>query len=71
MRELAGLEAAKVKAINPKFHAIHRKDADMDFANVLISELAGQVPCDTNRRFGTALDSSVSARIADYSNRLL
>jgi hypothetical protein len=47
MRELASVQADKIKALNPKYFVVHRKDGDMDFVNVLLSEMSAQVNDDT------------------------
>lgn len=43
MRELATVQAEKIRAEKPKFAVIHRKDGDSDFISALLSELASEV----------------------------
>jgi len=40
MKELGSIEAEKIKANNAKYCVVHRKDGDVDFVNVLLSELS-------------------------------
>jgi len=40
MRELGSIEAEKIKADNANYFVVHRKDGDIDFVNVLLSELS-------------------------------
>ena len=40
LRELASVQAEKIKAENGKYHVVHRRDGDMDFVNILLSELS-------------------------------
>lgn len=42
MKELAVVQAEKIKAEKPKFAVVHRKDGDADFASALIAELASE-----------------------------
>lgn len=46
MKELAVVQAEKIKAEKPKFAVVHRKDGDADFASALIAELASEVVYD-------------------------
>ena len=43
MKELAVVQAEKIKTEKPKFAFVHRKDGDADYASALISELASEV----------------------------
>lgn len=43
MKELAVVQAEKIKTEKPKFAIVHRKDGDADYASALISELASEV----------------------------
>ena len=43
MRELAIVQADKIKSEKVKFSVVHRRDGDVDFVNALISELATEV----------------------------
>lgn len=43
MKELAIIQAEKIKAEKPKYSVIHRKDGDADFVSALLSELASEV----------------------------
>ncbi len=43
MKELAVVQAEKIKAEKPKFSVVHRKDGDTEFVSALISELASEV----------------------------
>lgn len=43
MKELAVVQAEKIRAEKPKFSVVHRKDGDTDFVSALISELASEV----------------------------
>ena len=42
MKELAVVQAEKIRAEKPKF-SVHRKDGDTDFVSALISELVSEV----------------------------
>lgn len=43
LKELAVVQADKIKAEKPKYAVVHRKDGDSDFVNALLSELASEV----------------------------
>ena len=43
MKEAALVQAEKIRAEKPKYAVVHRKDGDVDFVNVLLSELANEV----------------------------
>lgn len=43
MKELAVVQAEKIKTEKSKFAIVHRKDGDADYVSALISELASEV----------------------------
>ena len=43
MKELAVVQAEKIRTEKPKFAIVHRKDGDADYVSALISELASEV----------------------------
>ena len=40
LKEIASIKADEVKSTKPKFYSVHRPESDMDFCNVLLSELS-------------------------------
>ncbi len=43
MRELAVVQAEKIRAQAAPYAIVHRKDGDTDFVNALLSEMASSV----------------------------
>ena len=43
LKEIANIKANEIKASDKKYHSIHRQETDMDFVNVLLSELSEKV----------------------------
>lgn len=44
MRELASVQAEKIKTEKPKYCCVHRKEGDNDFVSVLLNDLSTEVP---------------------------
>ena len=43
LKEIATVKATEIKASDKKYHSIHRQETDLDYVNVLLSELSEKV----------------------------